>query len=590
MNTNEKLKLLREKMKRYEIDAYIVPTSDPHKSEYLPEHFKTRQFISGFTGSQGTAVITMDKALVWADGRYFIQCEKEIAGTEFEMMKINTPGFPDYVEYLHKNLQKNDTVAFDGATFSQKDFEKLKSSLPDVIILDELDLISEIWENRPQLSDAQIFIHEEKYTGLSAKEKIEIVREELKKIGADTFIISALEDICWLYNIRGRDIKNNPVVISYALIDRDYAYLFVDNKKLTIEVSEYLNSQGIEAEEYEYVFAHVNTIKNANIVLDKSIINRKLYKLIDKSNKIIDKTNITSDLKARKNDVELKNQIHAYLKDGVALTKFIYWVKNHKDKRELNEFDLAKTLEDFRREQEGFLETSFDTISAYGPNAAMMHYRANEDNFAKLKNKGLYLVDSGGQYFDGTTDITRTLVLGEITDEEKRDFTLALAGHIDLASTKFLHGVTGNSLDAICRRPMWNNFMDYKCGTGHGVGYFLGVHEGPHRLAQNLNDKAVLDEGMVVTIEPGVYKKDKYGIRHENVYYIKKAEENEDGKFLEFIVMSLAPIDLEGIDKDLLTKAQIEFLNDYHKKVYRELKSYLTEEERIWLKESTREI
>jgi len=594
LKANEKIKSLRGLMKEKGIRAYIIPTYDPHQSEYLADYYKARAWISGFTGSAGTVVVTEDEAILWADGRYWIQAENEIAGSEIKLYKTGLPSTPSYAEYLRDKLEDGDSIGFDGKIFPQSDFEKLKSHFKNknIKFIEDHDLVGELWTDRPALPKTKVFVLDEKYTGKSAKEKINQVRKEMEKEGADYFLLASLDDIAWLYNIRGRDIANNPVVISYALISKDKAYLFVDNEKLGDEVRNYLSENGIEIEDYNRVINYVeNFEKGKSVFLDPSRTNRWLYKAIPEGCNIIEGTNITTNLKAIKNTTEIQNQRKAYIKDGVALVKFMYWLDQNVGKTVITEVSAAERLEEFRREQEGFIEPSFDTIAAYKENAAMMHYRAEEgkSNY-ELKKEGLFLVDSGGQYLEGTTDITRTIVLGHITDEEKRDFTLTLKGHINLISARFLYGTTGSNIDVLSRYPLWQEGLDYKCGTGHGVGYLLNVHEGPHRISPIPNE-VVLEKGMVVTIEPGVYKAGKHGIRIENVAVVDEDIETEyGGKFMKFDILSYVPIDLEAVDVNMLTEKERNWLNSYHKKVYEKLSPYLSEEERQWLKEETREI
>ncbi len=586
MNSNQKIALLRTDMAKYRLDAYIINSADPHQSEYLPENHKDRQWLTGFTGSQGTAVVTNDNALLWTDGRYFIQAENQIENTEFHLMKMMTPGYPTIPEFLIKALPLGKRVGINPKTTSQASYEELCEKLNEVGIevVDEYDLIGELWTDRPETEVKTAYLHEVQYTGLSTEEKLAQVREKLKEKNADATVLTTLDDICWLYNIRGFDIENNPVVTSYAIIDMEYAYLFIDFDKLSIEVNEDLINNGVDTENYEAISSHMNLFRGKKILLDKNKTSRELYKLLDPSNTIIDSMDITTFLKATKNEVEEENQRHAYIKDGVALTKFIYWLK-HTDE-EINELDAAEKLENFRKKAEHYVMPSFDTISAYGGNAAMMHYRATDESYSKIEKKGLYLVDSGGQYLDGTTDITRTIAMGKLTSEEKTDFTLVLKGHLNLLGTVFLEGTTGHALDVIARRPIWLHRMDYKSGTGHGVGFMLGVHEGPHRIAQKYNDVA-LREGMVVTIEPGIYKSGKHGIRTENVVIVKKDKDTPDGQFLHFDVMSLAPIDVDAIDRSLLDNWEIEILNKYHKEVQLKLQPYMNDEEKVWLREVT---
>lgn len=592
MSVNKRIEKLRSEMEKKGIAAYIVNTSDPHMSEYLADHYKTRVYISGFTGSAGTAVVTKNRAILWTDGRYFIQAEAEIARSEFELFKMATEGYPSYTEWLKDNLKDGDTLGFDGKTYSQSDFEILEKEFKnkDIKIEDEFDLIGKVWGDRPELPKAKAFIHELKYTGKTIKEKLCDIREKMKEKNADYFVLGSLDDIAWTFNIRGRDVLYTPVIISYALISIDKSYLFVDLDKINADTEKFLNENEVAVNDYNDVEDFLNNIEDSSkVFLDKSMTNRYIFNSIPKSAEIISDTNISTNLKGNKNEVEIKNQKNAYIKDGVALTKFLYWLDNNIGKEEISEISAADKLLEFRKEQKNFIEPSFSTISAYGANAAMAHYSADEDSNKVLEQKGFYLVDSGGQYLDGTTDITRTIVLGDISDEEKRDFTLTLKGHINLSNAKFLSGTNGYQLDILCRAPMWQEGLDFKHGTGHGVGYLLGVHEGPHRIANSPNNIS-LEKGMIVSIEPGVYKVGKHGIRIENIVVVEDDIKTESGQFMKFSTLSYTPIDLRAIDLDILDQEEKDWLNDYHKEVYDKIAPYLDKEEKKWLKHNTKSI
>lgn len=589
MEINSRLKKLRILMKEKGIDAYIINTADPHQSEYIADYYKGRVWISGFTGSAGTVVVTEKNAILWTDGRYFIQGEKELANSEFKLFKMRIPGFPTYSEWLMENLQIGSTIGFQGEIFSQSDFEELKKKVEekDINFVDEVDLLGELWKDRPELPKGKVFVHELKYTGKTGEEKIEEVRNEMKKQNVDYFILSSLDDIAWLLNIRGNDVDCNPVVLSYAIVSMEETILFVDSTKLDRKVSLFLEENGVKLGEYEEVIDYIKNIdKKSRIYLDKNRINRLVYKSIPEECKIISGINITTNLKARKNPTEIENQKNAYIKDGVALVRFFHWLDEHVGKEKITEYTAQEKLSEFRSEGKDFIEPSFGTISGYKENAAMMHYSAKKETSLELQKEGMYLVDSGGQYLDGTTDITRTMVLGPITKEEKRDFTLTLKGNINLSTARFLYGATGHSLDVLSRYPLWQEGLDYKCGTGHGVGYLLNVHEGPQSFAMVINT-VVLEEGMVVTIEPGVYKTGSHGVRIENVFVVKKDTVTESGQFMKFEPLSFVPIDLEGIDVDLLNEKEINWLNQYHKEVYEKLSPYINDEEKNWLRKET---
>lgn len=593
MTINNRLNRLRELMKNKGITVYIIPSSDPHQSEYLSEYYKCREWISGFTGSAGLIVITQEEANLWTDGRYFIQAEKEIEGSEYRLFKMNTPGYPSYVEWISENIKCGDVLGFDGKVMAQSEVESIRDALnyKDYEIKSEFDLVGEIWGKRPLLPNDKAFTHDINYTGLNAKEKIDILRVEMKKSNVDYNIIASLDDIAWLFNIRGRDIPNNPFIISYAVISMNKSVLFVDKEKISKEVKLHLKDNNIEIYDYEMIVEYIQFIEsNSTILLDKNRINRWVYNSIPVQCKIINNMNITSKLKAVKNPIELKNQRNAYIKDSVAVTKFLYWLYKSIGEIEISEFKAQCKLLEFRKEQDGFIEPSFRTIAAYKENAAMMHYRPSETEYKILEKEGMLLVDSGGQYYDGTTDVTRTIILGDISDEERRDFTLTLKSHINLLTTRFLHGTSGHVLDLLARYPMWQEGLDYKCGTGHGVGYFLGVHEGPHRFHNTIPNNVALEESMLITIEPGVYKSGRHGVRTENVVVVQKDIETEFGQFMKFEVLTFVPIDLKGIDFNLLTSSEKLWLNEYHKGVYEKISPFLDEEERQWLKEETRSI
>jgi len=592
LSINERVKNLRKEMKDKSITAYIVNTSDPHQSEYVSEHYKGRAWISGFTGSAGTVVITETTAILWTDGRYFVQAEKELSGTEYKLFKMAIPGFPTFTEWLKDNLEEGDSLGFDGKTFAQSSVEELIKEFDgkDIELISEFDLVGKIWKDRPALPKGNAFIHELKYTGKTTKEKLDQLRNEMRKLKADYFLLASLDDIAWLYNIRGKDVENNPVIIAYTFVSLDKAYLFVDKDKINSDVKEFLAENGVEIAEYHKAMDYVKDIKNdANIILDKERINRWLYNAIPSECSIRNAMNITTKLKGIKNTTEIENQKKAYIKDGVALVKFLHWLDDSIGNIEVTEISASDKLLRYRQEQEGFIEPSFATISAYKENAAMMHYSASEESNAILGEEGLYLVDSGGQYYDGTTDITRTVALGPIKDEEKKDYTLTLKAHINLANARFLYGATGHSLDVLARYPLWQEGIDYKCGTGHGIGFLLNVHEGPHRIAMVPNS-VVLEDGMIMSIEPGVYKANKHGIRIENIVVVQKDIETDSGQFMKFEILSFVPIDLKAIDVELLSKEERLWLNEYHKDVYEKLSPYLNEEEVKWLKKQTKSI
>lgn len=588
----ERLEALRAKMKECGVDAYLVPTSDFHESEYVGPYFKCRAYITGFTGSAGTAVITADEARLWTDGRYFVQAAKELAGTGVALMKMGQEGVPTVEEYLRSSMGPGMKLGFDGRVVNELLGETLEEQLPGVEILYDRDLIGEIWTDRPALPAEPVWILEEKYAGESAVDRIAKVRRRMEELGATAHVLTALDDIVWMLNIRGNDIPCNPVVLSYLVLTEEGGHLFIQEKALSREVSKYLEGLGMELHPYDAVYAFVKEMKGGKILLEKSHVNYTICRSLAQENTLIDAMNPASPLKAVKNPVEMENIRRAHIKDGVAVTKYIYWLKKNIGKIPMDELSVAEKLESLRKEQEGYIEPSFETISAYGANAAMCHYQPTQEDHAKLKAEGFYLVDSGGQYFEGTTDITRTVVLGPLTEEQKEHFTITAMGTLRLGNAKFLHGCVGVNLDYLARGAFWERGLDFNHGTGHGVGYLLNVHERPNgvrwRMVPERMDSAVLEEGMLTSDEPGIYIEGSHGIRTENLMLCRKAEKNQYGQFMRFEFVTFAPIDLDGIDTRHMEQRDVELLNTYHKDVYEKISPYLTEEERAWLKEYTR--
>ncbi|EFI42321.1 aminopeptidase P family protein [Peptoniphilus sp. oral taxon 386] len=583
------LKVLRNEMKKNKIDCYIIPTLDPHSSEYLPDYYKERQFVTGFTGSAGTAVVTNSDAFLWTDGRYFIQAESQIKDNGFKLMKIGIEGYPTIIEWLSDNLKSGSVLGLNAKYYLQSDFENLELKLnKNNISIIDIDLIKDIWQDRISLPNSKVFIHEHKYSGRTSEQKIEDVRKVLSENNANLTIISKLDDIAWLFNIRCNDIEHTPVVISYAIVEMEKVYIFINKDKLDDNVIKYLSSFS-EIINYDDVFEHVKKYFETNIYIDKSSINHKLFSEINESNNVISGDDLIEGLKTVKNPIEIQNIKNAHIRDGVALTKFIYWIKRIVKDEIITEYEAAQKLRKFREEQALFTDESFETISAYGKNAAMMHYSASEEKASVIENKGFLLVDSGAQYLDGTTDITRTIAVGELTDEEITDFTYVLKSHFVLSSAVFLKGTKDSALDAIARYPLWKIHSDYKCGTGHGVGYFLGVHENPPWLSPRALGSEI-KEGMIFSDEPGVYKEGKFGIRTENILEVVKDIENESGIFLKFNLISFAPIEREAINVNLLDDFELKALNEYHKEVYEKISPFLNSEERSWLYEVTKEM
>lgn len=578
-------------MREKGIDVYIVPSADFHQSEYVGEYFKCREWISGFTGSAGTVVVTNEMAGLWTDGRYFIQAAKQLEGTGIQLFKMGEPGVPSFIEFIVENIKKGQCVGFDGKVMSVSQVNDLKSKFQeDIKINSDYDLIDMLWTDRPDMASSKAFVLDTKYCGEDIQSKLSRIREALEKENCDINIISSLDDIAWIFNLRGNDVKNNPVNLAYAIITADKAILYIDDRKLDNSVEEYLYENHVDVREYLEIYEDAELISSSEVVMmDFNKTNFTIYNRIKDVVKIINRPNPSNLMKACKNEVELENLRKCHLRDGVAVTKFMHWLKNQVSQEKITEMSASEILEGFRKDQDLYIEPSFDTISAYGANAAMMHYKATKDSDATLKPYGLLLVDSGGQYYDGTTDITRTFVLGECSYEIKKHFTLVLKGMIKLSKAKFLYGATGTNLDILARQSLWEQGIDYKCGTGHGVGFLLNVHEGPQGIRFQYNSQR-LEEGMNVTNEPGVYIEGSHGIRLENELIVQKDLKTEFGQFMKFETMTYVPLDLDGIIPELLSEDEKEFLNNYHRMVREKLSPYFDESEIDWLKEYTREI
>ncbi|MDU5105070.1 aminopeptidase P family protein [Clostridium sp.] len=585
------LEQLREVMKGENIDYYIIPSSDAHQSEYVAEYFKGREFISGFTGSAGTLLVGRKEAYLWTDGRYFIQADKELNGSGISLMKIRTPGYPTIEEWIRSNIKANETLGFDGKVFSVKEYEGYLNIAKEIGFNINMgnDLLDNIWTDRPELPQDKIFIHDEKYAGKSSSEKLKEVRRNMESKKGDFYILSSLDDIAWLCNIRGNDIKFNPVALAYVVVGKDYANLYINNNKLDDITKNKLYNEGFIIKEYDEIEEDVKLLNGA-VIFDEVRLNAKIFTALNDKVKLIRETNITTNLKAIKNEVEIANWEISQVRDGVAMVKFIKWLKGNIGKEKITEISASNKLRDFRAEGENYKGDSFGTIAGYKEHAAMMHYSATEASDYELKPEGMFLLDSGAQYLDGTTDITRTFILGPITEEEKRDYTLVLQGHIALSTARFLRGSTGLNLDVLARKPLWDYGIDYKCGTGHGLGFFLNVHEGPQAI-RPMGNSTELEPGMVITNEPGVYKEGKYGIRTENTIIVEKDLVSEEfGEFYKFRTISYCPIDLEGVNVEMLSSQEKAWLNNYHKMVFEKLSPYLNEEEKEFLKHETREV
>lgn len=590
---NNRIEKLRSLMKEKDIFAYIIPSADYHQSEYVGEFFKGREFISGFTGSAGTVVITQEKAILWTDGRYFLQAEEELSTSCVELYKMGQENVPTTFEYIENEVPSGSKVGFDGRTISAAMGAILELNLAkkNITISYEDDLLNEIWEDRPALSDAKAFLLDIKYSGEGFTSKIARVREWMRENNTTTHILTSLDDIAWLFNIRGGDIKYNPVVLSYAVITLDKAILFIDENKLNDEIKTSFGEEVVEIKNYFEIYEFVKTINKEEIVLiDSNKISYSILKNIPAGVKVVNGMNPSTKFKAQKNSVEIENTKKAHIRDGVAVTKFMYWLKNNIGKIEITELSAADKITELRREQGKFIEESFGTIAGYASNGAIIHYSVTKESNTTLKDRGLFLLDSGGQYFDGTTDITRTFALGELTEEEKYHFTTVARAMIRLSDVKFLYGVNGYYLDILARGILWNEGLNYNHGTGHGVGHVLNVHEGPNGFRLDNKESAILEEGMITTNEPGFYKAGSHGIRLENEMLCVKGEKNEFGQFMEFEPITIAPIDLDAINVELMKEDEKAYLNEYHKMVFDTVSPFLTTEETNWLKEYTRAI
>lgn len=595
MLIKEGLEALRTLMKEHKMAAYIVPSSDYHESEYVGEYFKAREFISGFTGSAGTVVVTLEDAGLWTDGRYFIQAKKQLEGSGIRLFKMGEEGVATIEQYLETHLSEGSVLGFDGKVVTASEACTFKDKLSNLNITFSTaqDLVGEIWKDRPALSCKPAFPLDIKYSGVSCREKLEDLRKTMDEKKATMHIITTLDDIAWLFNIRGGDVKFNPVVLAYAVVTLEESYLFIDSKKLEDNLIQILEKDGVHIMPYEAIYSFIKEVdENQTILLDPHKVNYEIYNNLNKNISKIEAVNPIVLKKAKKNPIEIENIRKAHIKDGVAVTKFMYWLKTNVEKETITEISASQKLEDLRKMQEGFIEPSFNTIAGYKEHAAMMHYSASAASDYTLMPEHMLLVDSGGQYYEGTTDITRTFVLGPINDVLKLHFTSVVRGMINLSMVQFLQGTRGYNLDILARRPLWNLGLDYKCGTGHGIGYLLNVHEAPNgfrwKIVPERNDSCELEEGMVTTNEPGVYIEGSHGIRIENELVTQKCEKNEYGQFMHFETVTFAPIDLDGIDEKLLNQEEKAWLNNYHKMVYEKVSPYLEETEKTWLKHYTR--
>ncbi len=586
--TNQRIDALRALLKREGIDAFIIPSTDPHLSEYVAPHWKSREWISGFTGSAGTVVITAKKAGLWTDSRYFLQAAQQLEGSGIDLYKEMLPETPSIPDFLKANIEAGTTVGIDGKVFSTAKVIALQEDLVQnrITIKSIDDPMAEIWADRPPMPEAPAFIHEMKYAGKSCPEKLATIRQEMKKAGTEALLVSALDEIAWTLNIRGNDVHCNPVVVSYLLITEEEAHFFIQSPKVTGELSAHLKEAGIVIHPYEDIERFLRNLPYGSIMLDTGKTNYAVYSAISPDYcRIIDACSPITFLKAIRNEQEIAGIHAAMQRDGVALAKFLKWLEEAVPTGKETEISIDKKLHEFRAAQPLYMGESFDTIAGYKEHGAIVHYEATPETDIPVLPKGFLLLDSGAQYLDGTTDITRTIALGELTEEEKTDYTLILKGHIALAMAVFPEGTRGAQLDVLARMPIWKHRMNFLHGTGHGVGHFLNVHEGPQSIRMNENP-VTLQAGMVTSNEPGVYKAGSHGIRTENLILTVPAGEGMFGNYLKFETITLCPICKKGIIKEMLTEEEIGWLDEYHRNVYEKLSPGLDNEEREWLKEA----
>ena len=586
---------LQNLLKEKGISAVIIPTDDFHMSEYVGDYFKARNYFSGFTGSAGVMVVAQDEANLWVDGRYFIQAEKQLENTGIIQRNMGEPGVPTIEEYILSKVGEGEVLAFDGRVVSYSAGKSYKEKLAakGASISTEEDIPGMLWTDRPAMSAEKAYVLPVEFSGKTVQEKLSDVRAVMAEKGAETHVVTSLDDIAWLYNIRGNDVLCTPVVLSYAVVTMDKAYIFANPSVFDEDVMAHLTASGVEVKPYEEVYSFLKTVdKESKVLIDTTKANYAIVNSI--SAEIVSAPNPEMEMKAVKNPVEQENFRISHIQDGVAVTKFMYWLKKNAGKVPMTEYTAQEYLSQLRYERPNNLGLSFTPISGYKENAAMMHYSANPETAKEITNEGMLLVDSGGHYWEGSTDITRTFVLGPISDEIKEHYTAVVRGVIGVSKAKFLHGCVGLTLDILSRGPIWDLDLDYKCGSGHGIGYLLNVHEGPQgfrwRMIPGRNEGAVLTEGMITTIEPGIYIEGSHGIRVENEILCRKGAFNEYGQFMEFETITFAPIDLDGIDPQYMTKAEREWLNNYHAQVFEKISPYLTAEETEWLKEYTRAI
>ena len=594
MKVTEKLYMLRQKMREHGLQAYIVPTDDFHGSEYVGEHFKTREYMSGFTGSAGTLVVTESEARLWTDGRYFLQAEAQLQGSTIALMKMGEPGVEDIPVYLAANLPEGARIGFDGRTMTTAFAGKIRAKTDELhmVLVPDRDLCGEIWADRPAISAGHIWELKKEYTGQDRRDKLRILREKMREKGADDLLVSALDEIAWLLNLRGSDIDYTPVFLSYMLIRKEDAVLFIQEGVLSEDIRRALSRDNIQVAGYDEVYAWTEKIpERETIWMDGSTANYRLVLAAEKKHALLMEESPVLPMKGTKNSTEIRGMKEANVRDGVAVTRLMRWLKTRVGKGEITELDVVHKLEEYHRRMEGYLEESFAPIIAYAEHGAIIHYEPDDKSNKRIEPHGLCLTDTGAQYMCGTTDVSRTIVMGEVTPEEKRMFTLVLKGHLRLSTARFKYGVCGENLDYLARGPLWAEGLDYNHGTGHGVGSLLGVHEGTQRISWKIRQSAPtvpFEAGMVVTNEPGVYLEGKFGIRHENMLLCCEDKQTDYGRFLRFENLTMVPFDRDGIALELLTEEERKTLNAYHATVYEKLSPWFTGEENEWLREATK--
>ncbi|MCD8145411.1 MAG: aminopeptidase P family protein [Oscillospiraceae bacterium] len=584
---------LRRVMAEHGIDYYLVPTDDFHSSEYVGEHFKCRAYVSGFTGSAGTLLVGQNWAGLWTDGRYFLQAAQQLENSGTELCKSGEPGVPKLEEYLKEHLQAGNVLGFDGRTVNAaayKSYQELAEA-NGASISCQVDLVGEIWTDRPPLPVTRAQELPLMLTGQTRAAKLADVRKEMEKEGADVLVMASLTDICWMLNLRGRDVECVPVILCFAAVTREKVYLFCDGDRFSESVVELLGLDGVEIHPYGEIYRFVRELESGSkVMMNLKVVNSAILDSVPEGVTVLDRIDPTELPKACKNPTEVGNFKAAHIKDGVAVTKFMRWLKKNIGKVPMTEISVAEKLEEFRSQQEGYLGPSFHPIMAWGPHGAIVHYSATEESNAEVQPKSFLLSDTGGHYMEGSTDITRTFAMGPLTDEEKWHYTLVLKGHLNLGAVVFKEGCTGANLDLLARQPLWEQGLDFNHGTGHGVGYLLNIHEGPQRIHWKSVDGAKLEPGMITSNEPGIYLEGKFGVRLENLVVVKSVQENSYGRFLKFEDLTMVPWDLDAIDATLLTEREKALLNDYHRRVRNSVMQYMTSEEAAWLRKATRAI